>query len=140
MSDLDFKVLSFLFENKKPLKISQISESINVKHSTVGSCVKRLMERGLVDYKPFHEVKLTDNGKELAIELERHAHLLELFLHKELGLTPQEALKESKKINLLLSCKIINKICEKYGHPKKCSCGIEIYKVPRCTCGYKDSE
>jgi DtxR family Mn-dependent transcriptional regulator len=134
MIDLDCKVLKFLHSYEKPIKVSQIAHRIDIKHTTLGSSVKRLKKGGYVNYEPFHEVLLTSMGIELARELLRHERLLELLFFNELGMTVEEAHQESAKLNLLLSCNTINKICEKYGHPKKCPCGDEIIHSKNCHC------
>ena len=134
MIDLDYKVLKFLYNNKMPLKVSQMARKLNIKHSTMGSCVKRLKANRYVNYEPFYDVNLTNKGIEVARELLRHERLLELLFFNELGMTPEEAHGESAKLNLLLSCNTINKICEKYGHPKKCPCGDDIINSKNCAC------
>jgi DtxR family transcriptional regulator, Mn-dependent transcriptional regulator len=134
MIDLDYKVIKFLYNSKKPLKISQIAHKLNKKHTTLASCIKRLKEKGYVNYEPFHEVKLTNKGRDVALELLRHERLLELLLFNELEITAEEAHAESMKLNLLLSCDTINKICKKYGHPKKCPCGDDIIDSRSCFC------
>ena len=73
----------------------------------------------------------------LATELTRHAQLLELLLHYELGLDPMDAHNESEKFHLLFSCNTINRICEKYGHPKTCPCGDMILSSIDCACEEK---
>jgi len=137
MIDLDYKVIKFLYTNKKPIRISQIAHKLKIKHSTLGSCVKRLKTNGYVNYEPFYEVLLTNKGIEVAKELLRHERLLELLLFNELGMTAEESHAESVKFNLLLSCNTINKICEKYGHPKRCPCGDEIVNSKNCSCELK---
>ena len=134
MIDLDYRVLKYLFNNKEPIKVSQMAHKLGIKHSTLGSCVKRLRTNGYVNYEPFYDVKLTNKGIEIAKELLRHEHLVELLFFNELGMTVEEAHTESAKLNLLLSCNTINKICEKYGHPKKCPCGEEINNSKNCFC------
>ncbi|MFX1328130.1 MAG: metal-dependent transcriptional regulator [Promethearchaeota archaeon] len=134
MIDLDYKVLKFLYNNRKPIKISPMARKLGTKHSTLGSCVKRLKKEGYVNYEPFYEVFLTNKGIDLAKELLRHERLLELLFYNELGMTIEEAHEESAKLNLLLSCNTINKICEKYGHPKRCPCGDEILDTKKCYC------
>ncbi len=134
MIDLDYKVLKFLYNIKKPIKISQMARKLEIKHSTLGSCVKRLKANGYVNYEPFYEVILTNKGIDVARELLRHECLLELLFFNELGMTAEEAHAESAKFNLLISCNTINKICEKYGHPKKCPCGDEIINSKNCSC------
>lgn len=134
MIDLDYKVLKFLYNHKMPIKISQMARKLNIKHSTLGSCVKRLKANGYINYEPFYEVNLINKGIDVARELLRHERLLELLFFNELGMTAEEAHEESTKLNLLLSCDTINKICEKYGHPKKCPCGDDIINSKNCAC------
>ncbi|MFW9864727.1 MAG: metal-dependent transcriptional regulator [Candidatus Thorarchaeota archaeon] len=133
MLDIDYKIVRYLNKNKKR-KVGEIARHFMLAHSTVGSSVKRLEEEDLVIYKRYQWVELTIKGNSIAIELSRHAHLLELLLHKELGLTVEQAHQESEKFNLLFSCDTINKICEKYNHPKICPCGVEINSTPNCLC------
>jgi len=132
--EVEYLIIRTLNRLKKPPKVGQIASYLDKPHSTIGSCVKRLQRHGYIEYQQYGDVKLSLKGKNLAIELERHAKLLEVLLHNALDMTPQEAHEESKKFNLLLSCSIINKICEKYEHPKFCPCGEEIKNSSNCYC------
>jgi DtxR family Mn-dependent transcriptional regulator len=134
MMDLDYKVIKLIFRLEEPVKISHLSKKMVIAHSTLGSCIKRLKNEGYVNYEAYHEVKLTSKGNNLAKELIRHARLIEILLYSELGVKPELAHKESEKLNLLLSCETINKICKKYGHPKRCPCGEEILSSSHCVC------
>ena len=134
MQNLDYIVIKFLFRNSVPLKVGKLARELNIPHSTLGSCITRLKTKELVKYEAYHEVELTSKGKDLAIELNRHARLLEIFLHNELGLKPELAHRESENLNLLFSCETINKICKKYEHPKKCPCGEVILSTSHCAC------
>ncbi|MHA1291260.1 MAG: metal-dependent transcriptional regulator [Promethearchaeota archaeon] len=131
---MDYKVLKTLYRTSNQMKVGDIAKNLNIPHSTAGSCVKRLEENGLVVYKRYKPVVLSEIGKELAVELIRHSQLIEILLFKELGLTPKQAHNESEKLNLLFSCEIINKICEKYNHPEICPCGDEILSSKSCFC------
>jgi len=134
MLDLDYKVLKEIYHSPKSVKVSYIAKSLSIPHSTIGSCIKRLEEREYVLYDRYRLVMLSRKGENLAAELVRHARLLELLLYNELGLAPKDAHEESEKFNLLFSCKTINKICEKYSHPKECPCGEEISESLECFC------
>ena len=134
MLDLDYKVLKFLYRSNNLLKVGEISKKLGVPHSTLGGCVKRLESEGYVIYNRYRLVILSEIGRNLAIELIRHSHLLGVLLYNELGLSSEEAHKESEKFNLLFSCETINKICEKYGHPQKCPCGDFILNSTECSC------
>lgn len=134
MLDLDFKVLKYMYRSGKPKKIGKLSKLLNIPHSTLGSCVKRLEKEGYVKYERYKPAILSESGKDIATELIRHAQLMEVLLYEELGLSVKEAHEESEKFNLLLSCNLINKICEKYGHPKTCPCGEKILNSTGCYC------
>jgi len=113
MLDLDYKVLKELYNNSKGLKVGNIAKIFSIPHSTVGSCVKRLEQDGYVIYERYKP------------------------LHYELGLDPMDAHNESEKFHLLFSCNTINRICEKYGHPKTCPCGDMILSSIDCACEEK---
>lgn len=133
MLDLDCKILKFLYRYPSQ-KVGDIAKEFQLAHSTIGSSVKRLEKESLVSYERYQIVELTNKGKNLAIELSRHAQLLEILLFNELGLTIKQAHQESEKFHLLFSCDTINKICEKYKHPKTCPCGDQIYSSTNCYC------
>lgn len=133
MLNLEYHVLKILYRSER-MKVGDISKKMNVAHSTIGSCIKRLENNGYVIYKRYKPVFLSEKGKDLAIELTRHARLLEMLLINELKITAEEAHAECEKFNLLLSCSVIKRICEIYEHPKKCPCGEEILSSSDCIC------
>lgn len=134
MLELDYRVLKEIYRSSKHLKVGDLAKLLDFPHSTIGSCIKRLEENEYVVYERYKPVVLSKEGKNLAVELIRHARLLELLLHYELGLNPEDAHYESEKFNLLFSCNTINKICAKYSHPKMCPCGEEISNSSECFC------
>ena len=136
MEDLDYKVLRMLYKHGA-LKVGAISKKIEMPHSTIGSCIKRLENKGYVSYERYKPVVSTEKGKDVAMELIRHARLLEMLLINEFKIKAEDAHAECEKFNLLFSCDVINKICERYGHPTKCPCGEEILSPSCCICDKK---
>lgn len=137
VNDLEYRILKDIYRSGHALKVSDLSERIDLPHTTIASAVKRLESEKLVKYKRYGPVSLNESGIELAEELIRHTRLLEVLLCESLGLSKEEARSESEKFNLLFSCNTINKICEKYNHPKKCPCGDEIPQARFCHCKRK---
>ncbi|MFX1418291.1 MAG: metal-dependent transcriptional regulator [Promethearchaeota archaeon] len=133
MLDIDYRVLRKLFQLGE-LKVGTLAKKLEIAHSTIGSCIKRLEDKEYVIYQRYKPVSLSPKGKELAIELTRHARLLELLLINELDIKPEIAHDECEKFNLLFSCELINKICKRYNHPKECPCGEEILSSSDCYC------
>jgi DtxR family Mn-dependent transcriptional regulator len=132
--DLDYKILKILYRSPKSLKVGEISKLMDLPHSTIGTCIKRLEKENYVIYKRYQPVSLSEHGKDLAIELIRHAKLMEILLFEELGLSVEDAHEESEKFNLLFSCSTINKICDKYNHPTRSPCGELILNSNDCYC------
>ena len=130
-------MIKTLYKSQIGLRIGEIKKILCIPRSTLGSCIKRLKIKGFVNYEPYHEVHLTKEGVEIAKELNRHSRLLELLLYHELGLSPEVAHDEGEKFSLLFSCDTINKICEKYDHPKSCPCGELILSSSECSCREK---
>jgi DtxR family Mn-dependent transcriptional regulator len=139
MLDIDFSVLRKIYQLGK-IKVGTLAKKLNIPHSTIGSCIKRLENKGYVIYERYKPVSLSTKGKELAIELIRHARLLEMLLINELDMEAELAHIECEKFNLLLPCNIINKICERYDHPSQCPCGEKILNSSDCYCNKKNKK
>jgi DtxR family Mn-dependent transcriptional regulator len=146
MLDIDYQILKIIYRNGNKLRLKQIQleikviKRVEIPLSTINSCLERLEKAGFVNWVRYSHIELTKNGLDLAKELSRHAQLLELLLYNELDLSIDKAHTESEKLNLLLSCDIINKICEKYNHPNYCPCGEEIPNSKGCYCGRENSD
>lgn len=140
MLDIDYRILKIIFKNNNDARLKQIQkeysgiDKINIPLSTLNSSLKRLEKKEYIEWVRYKPPKLKDKGTQLAKELLRHAQLLEVFLCNELGLSVEDAHRESEKLNLLLSCKTVQKICEKYNHPSECPCGEPIVNSRNCYC------
>ena len=131
------EVLYFLLEWIRPIRIGDLRDRLNKPHSTVNSIIKRLKENGLVTWKRYGTVELTQEGKGVASHFSRHHRLLELFLVDTLELTAKEAHIESEFIAASLTCNLVNKIGQyltnKHGTiPKNCPCGEPIPEEKIC--------
>lgn len=103
-----------------------MSQELSIPQSTIATTVSRLVKRELVTHTKGMPIKTTDAGRELAKEHLRHHRLLEYWLVESLGLAVEEAHEEGLKLMVLVDCKLINKIDQRYEQPKICPCGEEI--------------
>ena len=58
---------------------------------------------GLVEHEPYHGVRLTDQGRRVALEVLRHHRLIELFLAEELGMPWDRVHAEAEVLEHVLS-------------------------------------
>ena len=140
MLDIDYQILKIIFRNDEKVRLKKIQseikliKGIKIALSTINSCLERLEKADFINWIRYSHVELTQKGINLAKELLRPTRLLELLLYNELELSVDKAREESEKLNLILSCETINRICEKYNHPNYCPCGKEIPNSESCYC------
>ena len=72
-------------------RVRDISAHLGVGKSSVTGALKTLARRGLVNYKPYQFITLTDHGLELAEEVQARHVLLRDFLSEVLGLDEEAA-------------------------------------------------
>ncbi len=77
-------VLADKGENER-VSTSHIAEARDVKPASVTNMIQRLARLNLVDYEKHNGVKLTDSGRQIALEVIRHHRLIELYLMEALG-------------------------------------------------------
>ncbi|MDQ1428459.1 MAG: DtxR family transcriptional regulator, Mn-dependent transcriptional regulator, partial [Acidimicrobiaceae bacterium] len=68
-----------------------LAEGLGVTPGTMTSVVKRLADRGLVDYTPYRGVELTATGRRTAVAVIRRHRIVERFLSDMLGYAWNEA-------------------------------------------------
>ncbi len=75
--------LSLKADNK--ISLTAIAEEIRVNAASVVDMIKKLTEKGLINYDKVKGVKLTENGSKLALSIVRNHRLWEVFLLDKLG-------------------------------------------------------
>lgn len=104
----------------------RLSERLSVLPGTVTSMLQSLAKSKevdgetrppLVDYKPRGGVRLTDEGRKLALQMVRRHRLIELFLVKTLSLTWDRVHEEAEHMEHAVSDYLIDRIDEYLGHP-----------------------
>jgi DtxR family Mn-dependent transcriptional regulator len=100
----------------------------------------KLSDLGLVEHEPYRGVRLTDRGREVALEVLRHHRLLELFLAEELGMSwdrvhaEAEVLEHviSEDLEQLIAARLGNPTVDPHGDPIP-SARFEIEEHPTCS-------
>jgi DtxR family Mn-dependent transcriptional regulator len=94
-----------------------LAERMGVTPASVSSMVKKLAERGLVEYVRYHGVRLTPSGERLALEVLRHHRLLELYLVEHLGVPRDRVHQEADALEHVLSEDLEARIAQKLNNP-----------------------
>ncbi len=80
-----------LQERKGFARVRDISAALDVAKSAVTTALKSLSEKGLVNYRPYDPVTLSDEGRQKASRIALRHRVLEDFLRSVLGLEAERA-------------------------------------------------
>ncbi len=102
-----------------PVGTSALAEMLGVSPGTVTAMLKRMAEGGLVEYEPYHGVRLTVAGERVALEVIRHHRLLESYLADALGMPWDRVHDEAEVLEHYISEDLERLIAKKLGDPSR---------------------
>ena len=94
-----------------------IAEMMDTKASSVTDMLKKLAEKGLLHYKKYQGVSLTDSGRLKAKMIVRKHRLWEVFLVEKLDFTWDEVHDVAEQLEHIKSEKLINRLDDFLGNP-----------------------
>jgi DtxR family Mn-dependent transcriptional regulator len=98
--------------------MGQVAAALGLAPGTVTAMVKTLDKRELVHYEPYSGVRLTKDGRQMALDVLRRHRLIELFLVETLGLDWSEVHEEAERLEHAMSEKLIDRIDALLGYPR----------------------
>lgn len=99
---------------QKTIKPGKLKDILGISHSTLNSALERMENDGLVKWNHYGMIILEKKGENALQHVEHHQHLIELFLKRTLNLNDKDAEEESFKLAPHFSCKLIEKLIQKY--------------------------
>jgi DtxR family Mn-dependent transcriptional regulator len=96
---------------------NDLAARLGVTPASVSGMVRKLTEVGIAEHEPYHGVRLTKEGRRVALEVLRHHRLLELFLNQELGMSWDRVHAEAEVLEHVLSDELEELIAARLGHP-----------------------
>ncbi|WP_309572034.1 metal-dependent transcriptional regulator [Deinococcus sp.] len=94
-----------------------LATALEVAPASVTGMLRKLAEQGLVSHAPYQGARLTAEGERVALEVLRHHRLLELFLHRALGVPLDEVHEEAERLEHALSERLEARIAAWLGDP-----------------------
>ncbi|XCF07923.1 metal-dependent transcriptional regulator [Tamlana crocina] len=96
---------------------NSIAEAIETKASSVTDMVKKLAEKGYVNYKRYQGATLTGKGKKIAADVVRKHRLWEVFLVEKLNFSWDEVHEIAEQLEHIKSEKLINELDKLLDYP-----------------------
>jgi len=103
-----------------------LADSLGVSPGTATTTIKRLSDRGLVDYTPYRGVELTTRGKMAAVSAIRRHRIVERFLADMLGYAWNEADRLAGSFEHDLPQEVEDRIYQALHRPETCPHGFPI--------------
>jgi DtxR family Mn-dependent transcriptional regulator len=102
---------------EEPVATNALAERLGLTPGSVSAMLKRLGELGLIEHHPYRGVRLTEEGRRVALEVIRHHRLLELFLAETLEMPWDRVHAEAEVLEHVISEDLEQLIAEALGHP-----------------------
>jgi DtxR family Mn-dependent transcriptional regulator len=96
---------------------NHLAEALQTQPASVTDMMKKLLNKKLVHYEPYRGVKLSSNGRKVALQIIRKHRLWEYFLVHTLGFGWEEVHEVAEQLEHVNSPKLIEHLDRFLGHP-----------------------
>ncbi|WP_164975268.1 metal-dependent transcriptional regulator [Lutibacter sp. HS1-25] len=111
-------IFSIELSNAKTVSTTLIAKNLSTKASSVTDMIKKLADKNLVNYEKYKGVKLTSEGKEIALNIVRSHRIWEVFLVDKLNYNWDEVHDLAEQLEHIKSTTLIDKLDKLLGFPK----------------------
>ena len=101
----------------EPVSTNALAERLELTSGSVSGMLKKLGELALISHVPYRGVRLTPEGRRVALEVIRHHRLLELYLAEALHMPWDRVHDEAEVLEHVLSDELEALIAAKLGNP-----------------------
>ena len=115
-----------LEERENPVSTTSIAQSMGVSLASVSEMLRRLAEKGLVEYTPYGGASLTNEGRQRFLRLTRRHRLWEVFLHRHLGISWEDVYPHACSLEHATTDLVIEKLADFLDNPEFCPHGSPI--------------
>ena len=100
------------------VSMGALAGAVAVVPGTATTMVKALADEGLVEHQPRHGVRLTGEGRRVALNVLRKHRLVETFLVNVLKMDWSRVHEEAEQLEHAISDEVLNRLDALLGHPE----------------------
>jgi DtxR family Mn-dependent transcriptional regulator len=113
------KVIHRLSEaTQEDISTNALAEQMQTKAASVTDMLRKLADKGWVNYQKYQGVRLSPTGEKIALSIVRKHRLWELFLVEKMGFNWDEVHDIAEQLEHIESDELVNKLDEYLGFPK----------------------
>lgn len=118
-----------LLEINKEVTVTSLSKNLNLSKSSVSNMIKKLVEMGFIDTKPYKPIVLTPEGQNYSESIVAKHRLIESFLVEIMDFNPDEVHEIAEEIEHIDSPIFFNRVKKMLKHNKVDPHGSQIPDV-----------
>ncbi len=123
------KTIYILKNTQNEIRVTDIANKLNKTKASVNNAINNLKQEELINYEPYGQIELTQEGEKIAQKIIEANDIVKLFLIEILGANKENAENEAKSIKTVLSDDTLNKLA-RYTHKElglySLECGYDI--------------
>jgi DtxR family Mn-dependent transcriptional regulator len=111
------KAIYHLEKNESTVSTNGLAARMHTKPASVTDMLKRLQVKDLLDYEPYHGVRLSPEGRKVALGIVRRHRLWEYFLVNTIGFQWDEVHEIAEELEHVQHPEFIDKLDDFLGRP-----------------------
>ncbi len=104
--------------DKEDVSTNAIAETLHTKPASVTDMIRKLSNKGMINYRKYHGVSISDEGKKVALTVVRKHRLWEVFLVDKLKFNWDEVHDVAEQLEHIKSPLLIKRLDEFLNYPK----------------------
>jgi DtxR family Mn-dependent transcriptional regulator len=113
------KALYKLEEAEEAVSTTALAKSMNVTAASATGMIQRLAREKLVDYRRYHGVRLSAEGRRIALQVIRNHRIVEMFLAEELNVPWDRVHDEAERWEHVISPEVVERMAARLGNPDR---------------------
>lgn len=105
-------------DHSDDVSTNAIADSLNTKPASVTDMIRKLSNKGMLNYRKYHGVTISEKGRRAALAVVRKHRLWEVFLVEKLKFNWDEVHEVAEQLEHIKSPLLIKRLDEFLGYPK----------------------
>ncbi len=111
------KIIYELERSGDPATTNGIAARLSLSPASVSGMIRRLAAQGLLDHERYHGVRLTDDGRRIALRIVRRHRIIEAYLTGALGYDWDSVHDEAERLEHAASDDLVDRMAAAIGEP-----------------------
>jgi DtxR family transcriptional regulator, Mn-dependent transcriptional regulator len=104
-------------QGQERVSTNSLAKALNILAPSVTDMARRMADQGLIDYRKYYGIRLTNEGEAVALRVLRRHRLIESYLVQELDYDLPSVHDDADRLEHVVSERFIQAIDAKLGHP-----------------------